>query len=279
MTVEHSFLARSSRFVSAIGSFLVVAPLTWYQALSTGTPVNEANVGILKQSANITLVFLFIGLIAIFTGATSYIRRKSSDQFSESTTRTTILRAMGDKRSYRVFLVIAVVYGVFFSFASSLAVYRPSGVSIAGGSVTPPSIISVVCCGPFGQMPQFVVYLTQQFAFLVIPLNLILLFAAAWMVGLNAAIAAYSYKSEIVRTRRSWLGGFGAIVALFSACPTCAGFFLLAMLGLSSAIPFALTIASLQGLFILSGFPLLILAPLLAARQITKKVGSTCTVP
>ncbi|HEX4919519.1 MAG TPA: hypothetical protein VFV92_02120, partial [Candidatus Bathyarchaeia archaeon] len=174
---------------------------------------------------------------------------------------------------------IAVIYGIFFSFTSSLAVYRPSGLSIAGGSVMPPSIVSVVCCGPFGQMPQLVVYLTQQFAFLVIPLNLILLFPAAWMVGLNAAIAAYSYKTESVRANRSWIGGFGAIVALFSACPTCTGFFLLAMLGLSSAIPFALTIASLQGLFILSGFPLLILAPLLAARRVTRQTDSTCAVP
>ena len=277
MTVEQSFLARNSTLVSAIGSLLVIACLTWYQSLTSTIPVDEANVGILQQSANITFALLVIGLAAIFVGATSYIRSKSSDRFSETTsTKTIILRAMGDKRSFRVFLAIAVLYGVFFSFSSSLAVYRPSGLSIAGGSFEPPSIISVLCCGPFGQMPQFVVYLTQQFAFLVIPLNLILLFAAAWMVGLNAASASYSYKSESFRANRSWIGGFGAIVALFSACPTCAGFFLLAMLGISSAIPFALTVASLQGLFILSGFPLLVLAPFLAARRVTRQTDSTC---
>ena len=279
LKVERSFLGRNSRLVSAIGSLLVIACLTWYQALSSTTAISGANVGILQESAIITLAFFVLGLIAIFIGATSYIRSKAHDQFSATSNKTTILTAMADRKSFRIFIVIAVLYGVFFSFASSLAVYRPSGLSIAGGSVAPPSIVSVVCCGPFGQMPQFVVYLTQQFAFLVIPLNIILLFAAAWMVGLNAAIAAYSYKSGSVKTSRSWIGGFGAIVALFSACPTCAGFFLLAMLGLSSSIPFALTIASLQGLFILSGFPLLLLAPLLAARQIGTKIDSACAVP
>lgn len=243
------------------------------------TVVEGAKIGILQQSADITITLLVVGLIAIFMGATSYIRSKSSHQFPEATsTRAIIIRAMGDKKSFRVFAIITVLYGVFFSFTSSLAVYRSSGLSIAGGGVTSPSVISVVCCGPFGQMPQLVFYLTQQFALLVIPLNLILLFAAAWMVGLNAAIAAYSFRSESVRNSRSWIGGFGAVVTLFTACPTCAGFFLLTMLGLSSAIPFALTVASLQGLFILSGFPLLLLAPLLAARQATRKIDSMCVV-
>jgi hypothetical protein len=280
LTLERPFFARNSRFVAAIGSLLVIASLTWYQDLSSTAPIDGSSVGILQQSAIITIALLVAGLIATFMGATGYIRSKSRDRSSETTpTKTTILRAMGDKNSFRIFLIISVLYGVFFSFASSLAVYRPSGLSIAGGSITAPSAISVVCCGPLGQMPQFVVYLTQQFAFLVIPLNLILLFAAAWMVGLNAAIAAYSYRSESVRNARSWVGGFGAIVALFSACPTCAGFFLLALLGLTSGIPFALTIASLQGLFILSGFPLLLLAPILASRQVTRQVDPTCAVP
>lgn len=259
---------------------LVIACLSWYQALSSTSPIQGANIGILQQSANITIALLVIGLIAVFVGATSYIRSKSRDRFSDIISpKTIVLRAMGDRKSFRVFLVVAIIYGIFFSFASSLAVYRPSGLSIAGGAVMPPSIVSVVCCGPLGQMPQFVVYLTQQFAFLVIPLNMILLFAAAWLVGLNAAIATYSYQSESVRTSRSWMGGFGAVVALFSACPTCAGFFLLALLGLSSAVPFALTIAYLQGLFVLSGFPLLLLAPLLAARQVRTKNDSVCAVP
>jgi len=125
-------------------------------------------------------------------------------------------------------------------------------------------------------MPQFVVYLSQQFALLIIPLNLILIFAAAWMVGLNAAIAAYSYNSRSVRNSRSWMSGFGAIVTLFSACPSCAGFFLVSVLGLSFAVPLGLTIASLQGLFILAGFPILAFSPVLAARRTARDADVNC---
>ncbi|HEX4921218.1 MAG TPA: hypothetical protein VFV92_10820, partial [Candidatus Bathyarchaeia archaeon] len=97
-TVDQSFLARNSRFIATIGSLLVIACLTWYQALSSTIPINGANVSSLQEGANITMALLVVGLIAIFVGATSYIRSKSKTQSSATTTtKTTILRAMGDK--------------------------------------------------------------------------------------------------------------------------------------------------------------------------------------
>src|SRR5207302_9403106 len=53
--------------------------------------------------------------------------------------------------------------------------------------------------------------------------------------GLNLAIATYSYTNESPGVRGKWFGGLGAIVGLFSVCPTCAGFFLLTMLGLAGS--------------------------------------------
>ena len=125
-------------------------------------------------------------------------------------------------------------------------------------------------------MPQFVVYLTQQFAILVIPVNLILLFAVSWLVGLNAAVATYAYNHRSSSVGNQWMGGLGAIVALFTACPTCAGFFLLTMLGLTGAVTFALALSSIQSLFIVVGLPLLMIAPIVTARRIPKGWMISC---
>lgn len=127
-------------------------------------------------------------------------------------------------------------------------------------------------------MPQFVVYLTQQFAILIVPVNLILLFAVSWLVGINAAIATYAYKNRSSNVRRQWFGGLGAIVALFTACPTCAGFFLLTMLGLGGAVTFALTLSSLQGVFIAVGLPMLLITPVLTAQQIPRERATSCAL-
>jgi len=125
-------------------------------------------------------------------------------------------------------------------------------------------------------MPQFVVYLTEQFAILIVPVNLILLFAVSWLVGLNAAIATYAYKHRAGSVGSRWVGGLGAIVAVFTACPTCAGFFLLTTLGLTGAVGLALTLSSLQSLFIAIGLPLLMAAPVMTARRIPRDWRISC---
>lgn len=176
--------------------------------------------------------------------------------------------ALNDKQSFRVFVLGSIIYGIFFAFVSSFLVYQPLGSFSESYGVRVPSMLPVICCGSLGQMPQFVVYLTHQIAILIVPVNLILLFTVSWLVGINAGIATYAYKNRASNVRPQWFGGFGAIVGLFTACPTCAGFFLLTMLGLSGAVTFAVTLSSLQAVFIAVGLPLLLVAPVLTARKI-----------
>jgi len=118
-------------------------------------------------------------------------------------------------------------------------------------------------------MPQVVIYLTQQFALLIIPANLILLVTVSWLVGLNAGIATFAYKNRPETASGRWLAGFGAIVGLFTACPSCAGFFLLSILGLAGAVGLALTLSSLQAVFIMIGLPILLTAPVLTSRRMS----------
>jgi len=58
------------------------------------------------------------------------------------------------------------------------------------------------------------------------------------------------------------------MVGLFTACPSCAGFFMLTMLGLGGAVGLALTLSSLQAAFIAMGFPILVMTPILTSRRI-----------
>ena len=280
MNCMKSFPVLDHRLAIVLGAVLIAASISWYQIISTMAPIGPENLNAIRQGAFATLSLVIVGLAASLSGATLFLRTNRSKQSSETSPSSAALsQALKDKKSFRIFGLSALIYGMFFSVVSSIAVYRPGGVTIAGGLLAPPSVASVVCCGPLGQMPQFVVYLSQQIALLIIPVNLVLLAGSSWLVGLNAAIASYSYNSGRMRVNRSLIGGLGGIVALFTACPTCAGFFLLSVLGLAGAVPLALTMASSQALFVLAGFPILLLTPLLSARRISREPILACPVP
>lgn len=256
--------------IFVIGFLTVLVSLLLYQSFLYIYPVETRNIGFLRETAYVVLALVMTGLFASFSGATGYFRRRRSESVSGSSsqTLTTLSLALNDKASFRVFVLSALLYGLLFGFLSSLVVYRPSGFFSEGFSANIPSALAVLCCGPLGQMPQFVVYLTQQFAILIIPMNVILLVTVSWLVGLNAGMGMFAYKNRPEQGSGRWLWGFGAIVGLFTACPSCAGFFLLTTLGLTGAIGLALTLSSLQGAFIGVGLPILLITPILTSRRI-----------
>jgi len=264
--------------ISALGALTILASLLVYQSIISSYPLDTRNIGLLVQTAYIVLALVFIGLFFSLVGATSFFLRSSSkNRETESSLTVMVLSlALKEKQSFRAFVLSSLIYGVFFAVLSSFLVFQPLGRFSETSGVSVPSTVSVICCGPLGQMPQFVVYLTQQLAILIVPVNLVLLFAVSWLVGLNAAIATYVYRHRSSIVSNHWMGGLGAMVALFTACPTCAGFFLLTMLGLTGAITLALTLSSLQGLFIVIGIPLLTIAPITTARRIPKDWVISC---
>jgi len=233
-------------------------------------PVETRFIGFLQETAYLVLALMIVGLVALLIGATQYFSQHQSKKFAGSPSRTmiTLSLSLNDKASFRIFVLSALLYGLLFGFLSSSIAYRPSGVLSDGSSVNFPSSLAVLCCCVLVQMPQFVIYLSQQFAILIIPINLILLVTVSWLVGLNAGMSMFAYNNRPDQSRGKWLWGFGAIVGLFTACPSCAGFFLLTMLGLTGAIGLALTLASLQGAFIGVGLPILLVTPILTSRRI-----------
>jgi len=265
----------ASRFSSPItvfvlGGLTILASLLFYQSIISYYPVGTRNVEFLRQTAYVVLAIVFLGLFVALAGATSYFMHKPSRDAEATSTpsRITLSIALNDKRSFRAFVLSALMYGLFFGILSSLFVYRPFEIFSDAYGVSVPSVLPVFCCAPFGQMPQLVIYLTQQFAILVVPANLILLVTVSWLVGLNAGIATFAYKNRPETASGRWLAGFGAIVGLFTACPSCAGFFLLTMLGLTGAVGLALTLSSLQSVFIVIGLPILLITPILTSRRL-----------
>ncbi len=272
---DQTLTAHRSRFgsnfwlsLTFLGGAIVAVSLAFYQiALSIRTSSGIGRAGLLEQDAYATLLLVLVGLAVTFLGLT-YLLKNMRPVERSSRMIETISSILSERRSVRIFYLSALAYGFFFAGVSSTFAYQPGLTFSETYGVQVPSIVPVVCCGPIGQMPQFVIYMTQQFAILLIPLNVVLLFVVSWLVGLNASVAAFAYRNRPQMAGGRWIGGLGAIIGLFTACPTCAGFFLLTILGLSSAVSLALTLSSLQGLFILAGIPLLAVAPLLTTRKI-----------
>ena len=252
-----------------------------YQWAISSYPVGTGKVELIEQTAYIVLALVIAGVGMVVAGVTRYLMRSPTKNVTKNSVLNGIVIsiALNDKRSFHAFILASVLYGLFFAFVSSFLVYQPSGRFSETYGVNVPSMLPVICCGQLGQMPQFVVYLTQQFAILIVPLNMILLIAVSWLVGLNVAIATSSYRNQSNIARSKWLGGLGAIVGLFGACPTCAGFFLLTMLGLAGGVAFALTLSSLQVVFLTVGVPMLLLTPIITAWNVPQGCATSCRFP
>jgi hypothetical protein len=274
-----SRLKPSSLLLATIGSLLVFGSVLWYQiGLETSTIVASSEVGVLEEMAYATLVSIFVGLLLAFWGLSEFIRqtRPANGVDSSSLLIGRLSMIVQDKRSMRVFVYAAFAYGLLFAIVSSTLVFQPSLTFSRTYGVSVPSIVPVVCCGSFGLMPQFVIYFTQQFAVLIVPENLVLLCVLSWLVGLNAATVNYAYTSRAPSTGTRWIVGLGALFGLFTICPTCAGLFFLATVGLGSAVALTVTFSSLQSFFIAVGIPTLLLAPVVATRRMFN--GEACPV-
>lgn len=261
-------LHRHPLIVALLGCFLVLGSLLFYQAaLSRALSEGRQYDGIFENWAYVTLMLTVAGIFTSLLGVTRYIRGRVRNMPLDTSSTTSILASvLADFRALRILALSAVVYGIFFGVASRVVIYEPELISNTYG-VTVPSVQTAICCGPLGQMPQFVVYVTQHFAILIIPIDLVLLSIVSWLVGLNAAIATYAYANRRGLSKTRWVGGVGSIIGLFTACPTCAGFFLLSFFGLSGAFSLSLTLASLQGVFVAIGIPVLVVSPFLALRK------------
>jgi hypothetical protein len=218
-------------------------------------------------------IILLIGVIYLF----KFIHRRVR---TEIDLLAIISRALDSKKSVKIGILSAIVYALIYSFTSSIIVYQPEVDFARVYGVTEPSWDAIACCGPFGTIPKLILYPLPQFhlGIQIIPLNALFLIIIPVLFGFNITLASYALmNSPLPRTGR-WLTTLGATVGLFTACPTCAGFFLASAVGGIGATTLAIALASYQALFILISIPALALSPLIMATMMKSSLLSACDI-
>ncbi len=185
---------------------------------------------------------------------------------------------MRSRRDIRVGMVAGIVYALSYSLVSSVIVYQPSVDFAKAYGATSPGWSAISCCGGYGTIPMIVAYVAPQLhiGLQLIPLDLLLLAFVPILVALNSAVASFAFSNRPRGQTRMWLGGFGAAVALFTSCPTCAGYFLGSSLGGLAATSLALALAPYQLALILISIPVLLVNPVLVSRSISKTLQRGC---
>lgn len=179
-------------------------------------------------------------------------------------------------RNFRV--ASALAYGVILSILSGILVVQPAQSFSTSYRVAIPSSTYAVCCGSIGQMPQLVMYLSDNVGLVVTPLGLILLLAVSWLVGSNVSAVVLAYRSRAVRGNRTLLTSMGSFLGLFSVCPSCAQGLLAAILG-GSGVAFVTLLSSYQGYFIAASIPLLVISLVWTARSLSRCSSISCALP
>ncbi len=190
-----------------------------------------------------------------------------------------ITGAFSDRKYWKIMVVAAIAYGIFFGFLSQILIYLPE-ISLTEREINIPSFDLTPCCGAPGYMPMLAFYLTDHFLILIIPLNVILATVVSLLVGFNVAFSTFAIRfKKSLQTKTSLAAGLGATSGLFVGCPTCAGSIISALFGIGIAGAggaSASALAQFQTIFISASIPALVIAPFLTARSI--RSASRCKV-
>ncbi len=178
----------------------------------------------------------------------------------------------------RLFGISGLLYGLFYAVITSMIVIQPTvDFGQAYGAQVPSAQVTPLLAAPLFT-PVVTVYVVNHVGLLFIPLTVLLLVATSVLVGLNAALAAFAFNSRARGAGRGWAGGIGAVVGLFTGCPTCAGLFFANFLGGTGAVSFATILGYYQPLFILLSLPVLLAAPYLTSRGLAEVYREGCVV-
>jgi hypothetical protein len=274
---------RESGFrVFFVGFFSLVIAFLIYSRLTM--PSSE-----LLRVESDELIRLAYGMLAITAASIAAMLYGAYIIFRSEQIRTTldstdslisfIIRSFSGRDYWKMMIVAAISYGVFFGFLSQILVYR-ADVSFTEKGIKVPSFNLIPCCAAPGYMPMLTVYITDHFLILIIPINVILATIVSLLVGFNVALSVFAFRlKKSLQTKTSLAAGIGAASGLFVGCPTCAGSLISALLGIGVAGAggtSASVLAPFQTLFIAASIPALVVAPFLIARSI--KSASSCNI-
>ncbi len=230
--------------------------------------------------AYIMILFAAVALVALdlWRMLGNRVRAARQQGFAPLSPGWLVPYVLSVKRYRRYFAASAILYGVFYAVITSMVVYQPTVDFHQAYGAAIPSAIVTPCCGAPLFAPIVTVYLVNHLGLLLIPLTVLLLLTISILVGLNFALAAFAFDSRVKGAGRGWLGGLGAVVGLFTGCPTCAGLFFANILGGAGAVSFATVLADYQPAFVAISIPVLVATPYLISRSLSKVFRDGCVV-
>jgi hypothetical protein len=179
----------------------------------------------------------------------------------------------------RVGVLSGIAYCLVYLFVSATLVFRPLVDFAAAYGIRGSELNAVVCCGAPGAIPTVVGYQAQaHLGVQLVPFNLLLATVVPLLVGFNSAVASHSLRNKAVRRNFGLVGSFGALVGLFTGCPTCAALSLASAAGGIGASAFALALAPFQGLFVVVSIPVLLASPVIIASKANRAMLASCPV-
>ncbi len=223
---------------------------------------------VLTALSYLTIFLMLLGVIASLSGFRQILhtQRAIARKNAQQTSISLLAEILGEPKYKSASILAATGYALFYATVSSIIIYRPMENFAQDYLATIPSVVPIVCCDQFAFTPLFAIYLTEHLGLLIIPANLLILIAVSSLVGLNASLALYAFVHRPRPIGAQWLGGLGAIVGLFTACPTCAGLFLANMIQEGGGIAIASALAKYQPVFVVTTIPLLLASIFLSIR-------------
>jgi len=255
----------NDRIFVIIGFVVIGIIFTLYSNVNDFSITPESTQAIERLAVGFYIVLL-MSFGAIGYGIYRYHYRKSAEKNNDIL--TIIAKITLNSKSKKIFSITFIVYGIFFSLTAGLIVYQPDVIFSHHYDAIVPSAHMNVCCGEPGYMPTIIVYITEHVGLQIIPINLVLVIIVSYLVGLNTSLAV---KAISITKKSGGLTSIGATTGLFVACPTCVGTFFALFVGSSSAITFTVILTQLQTLFVGITIPILLLTPIIIAKQMQKK--------
>jgi len=265
METTNPKIKTNDRIFVIIGFVVIGIIFTLYSNVNDFSITPESTQAIERLAIGFYIVLL-MSFGAIGYGIYRYHYRKSAENNNDIL--TIIAKITLNSKSRKIFAITFIAYGVFFSLTAGLIVYQPDVTFSHHYDAVVPSGHMNVCCGEPGYMPTIIVYITEHIGLQIIPINLVLVIIVSYLVGLNTSLAV---KAISITKKSGGLTGIGATTGLFVACPTCVSTFFALFVGSSSAITFTVILTQLQTLFVGITIPILLLTPIIIAKQMQKK--------
>jgi hypothetical protein len=237
-----------------------------------------------KDPGSLVLGFYFaqgLSTVLVVLGLYQVYRVLVARRARETPTIPSVMgEALSSGKALRVGAALALAYGLVYAFFSSLITYQPTVDFSTVYGVSQPGWSYLTCCGDTGTVPKLIVYLSPalHLGMVLVPLSLLFLFVVPLLVGFNVALSYYALRQASFPLSGRWLLSSGAVVGLFTACPTCAGLFLASSVG-GIGTTLAIALAPYQLLFIAITIPVLLLGPLFTALSVKRSYEAACRVP